>query len=218
MGELETALRIVETFASGDRLTQRIARLESKLGRKRKARVGEFLASEGIHDGVVEAAMKIKRVTGQIDVVIHAVGILVSLPYVLDPGDRIRSVSLGAGNTGRDFDLETDKQVAEFKFIKWRGGPESIRQNQLFLDLFKLVDEDSDRRRCLYVVGKKYPMKFLHADRSLKSVLSKNQAIRERFLDRYGTRYSVVSEYFEEVSDLVEIIDLADVVPAFAEA
>jgi hypothetical protein len=36
--------------------------------------------------------------------------------------------------TGRSFDLETSDRVAvaEFKFIRWQGGPESIRQNQLF--------------------------------------------------------------------------------------
>jgi hypothetical protein len=32
---------------------------------------------------------------------------------------------IGAGYTGREFDLETNYRVAEFKFIHWRGGPEA---------------------------------------------------------------------------------------------
>jgi hypothetical protein len=40
---------------------------------------------------------------------------------------------------GRSFDLETDRQVAEFKFIAWRGGAEAIRQNGLFIDIFRLA-------------------------------------------------------------------------------
>lgn len=43
------------------------------------------------------------------------------LPHILEPDERVESVSLGAGNTGRDFDLETNVRVAEFKFIHWRG-------------------------------------------------------------------------------------------------
>jgi hypothetical protein len=43
--------------------------------------------------------------------------------------------------TGRSFDLETSYRVAvaEFKFIRWQGGPESIRQNQLFKDFYLLA-------------------------------------------------------------------------------
>ena len=43
--------------------------------------------------------------------------------------------------TGRSFDLETSCRVAvaEFKFIRWQGDPESIRQNQLFKDFYLLA-------------------------------------------------------------------------------
>ena len=55
--------------------------------------------------------------------------------------------------TGRSFDLETSYRVAvaELKFIRWQGGPESIRQNQLFKDFYLLagssVEAISLRRR-----------------------------------------------------------------------
>ena len=52
-----------------------------------------------------------KRLAGQINVTIHALGILMCLPHILEPDERVESVSLGAGNTGRDFDLETNVRV-----------------------------------------------------------------------------------------------------------
>lgn len=66
-------------------------------------------------------------------------------------GEQIESLSLGAGNTGRSHDLEPDRRIAEFEFIEWRGGAESIRQNSLFVDLFNLASSDIDKRKVLYV-------------------------------------------------------------------
>ena len=77
---------------------------------------------------VLGAAGLIKRLAGQIHVVIHALGILLCLPRILQPGEVVEYVSLGAGNTGRAFDLETNQRIAEFKFIRWQGGAEVIRQ------------------------------------------------------------------------------------------
>ena len=108
--------------------------------------------------------------------------------------------------------------MAEFKFIRWRGGPESIRQNHVFIDLFKLAEDTSNRRRCLYLIGKEHPIRFLNGHRSIDSVLSKNQAMRKRFFEKFGEKYSVVSQYYDDVVNLVDIIDLRDIVPAFSES
>jgi len=54
------------------------------------------------------AAALMKRVAGQINVVIHALGILLCLPHILEADEVVEYVSLGAGNTGRAFDLETN--------------------------------------------------------------------------------------------------------------
>lgn len=122
--------------------------------------------------------------------------------------ERRSSPSAWAGNTGREFDLETDRQVGEFKFIRWRGGAESIRQNQLFKDLLALLSDESGRVRRLYVTGKEHPLRFLNNQRALKSVLSKDRATAERFESRYGTKYARVNEFWVDVKDLVEIVDL----------
>jgi hypothetical protein len=216
MGAFDDALERLTTFAEADQLAARIAKLESDLVRTQAEDVPRRLREDQIDDLLLRAALDVKRVAGQINVIVHAVGILVSLPYVLEPGEVIHSLSLGAGNTGRSHDLETDRRVAEFKFIDWKGGPESIRQNSLFVDLFNLASADTDKRRVLYVVGKDKPLRFLTNRRALTSVLSKNAAVEARFRALNGTEFSVVRDYYMSVRELVEIEDLRDLVPAFA--
>lgn len=155
-----------------------------------------------------------KRVAAQINVIIHAVGILVSLPHILTEHETVESLSLGAGNTGREFDLTTDKRVAEFKFIEWQGGPESIRQNSLFYDFFTLAEHESTRRRFLYLLGTDKALRFLRGNRSLRSVLSKNRKINDQFIARYDNEFTVVSDYYKAKRDQVELVDLQKLIPS----
>jgi hypothetical protein len=116
-------LKTIQSFAGELGLTSRIGRLEGSLAGVARDAATAFLAPEGIDHTTLAAAITIKRPSKQIDVVVHAVGILTALRYILEPDEVIRSLSLGAGNTGRSHDLETDRQIAEFKFIDWQGGP-----------------------------------------------------------------------------------------------
>ncbi len=68
------------------------------------------------------------------------------------------STSLWArANTRRPFDLETDRRVAEFKFINWRGGPESICQNSVFEVFFMTAENSMSKRKYLYHLGAEHP-------------------------------------------------------------
>jgi hypothetical protein len=209
------ALNALADFAPNGDVRQRVAGLESSVTRRTGSAVCAFLEQEQIDDELLRAARVVKQVSSQIDVIIHTVGILTALPHILDDDETVLSVSLGAGNTGRRFDLETDRQVAEFKFITWRGGAESIRQNGLFVDLFNLASFYTDRRRCLYVTGAAHPLRFLNGGRAIESVLSKSSTPRLEFQRLYGSRYATVSAYFRDVADRVEIIDLEEIVPGF---
>lgn len=216
--DMEAALRAVRTLGVGVALTDRIASLESEFCGQAMPELAARLSTEGIDDEVLNGALVIKDLAGQFNVVIHVVGILISLPYILEEGERVESLSLGAGNTGRHHDLETDRQIAEFKFIAWRGGAEAIRQNGLFTDIFNLASAPGQKRRVMYVVDKTHPLRFLHNNRSLSSVLSKSRAAEERFAQAHGTRFATVSQYWRTVEDTVEIVDLRDLVPGFAAA
>ena len=180
--------------------------------------VETYLSQAGFSPDTLRAALEIKRIAGQVNVLVHAAGILASLPYILEPGERIESLSLGAGNTGKDFDLTTDRRVGEFKFIAWRGGPESIRQNQVFKDYLKLLWDETARRKQLFLTGTKEALAFLRGGRALDSVLSKDVHVKAKFSESYGDRFTKVGDFYRFVESKVEVIDLRQIVPVFAVA
>lgn len=151
---------------------------------------------------------------GQIDVIIHALGIINILPYILEQDEKVEYLSLGAGNTGREFDLETNKRIAEFKFINWSGKSDTIRQNNTFKDFFQLVEFPTGKKKYLYILDKDKVLKFFNNNRALKSVLSKNQSVRDNFYQLYGDKYKTVSQYYCDKKHLVEIVDLSYVCPS----
>jgi len=190
-----------------------IAEVERSVEGANGTNIGPMLRERDIDSRLLGAAAEIKRVSAQIDVTVHAVGILRSLPHILADGEQVESVSLGAGNTGKAFDLETNLRIAEFKFIQWRGGPESIRQNGIFKDFFDLVTAETSKKRCLYLLGTHHALKFFRGRRALSSVLSKNQATRDKFASLYGDRYATVNEFFTDHEQVVEIIDVLPWLP-----
>ena len=113
---------------------------------------------------------------------IHAIGILLCLPHILEPDERVQYLSLGAGNTGKAFDLETDRRVAEFKFIHWRGA-DAVRQNGLFKDFYLLAEDPTTKQKLLYVLEEERPRSFLNGRRSLNSIMSTNRKLRHAFLE-----------------------------------
>ena len=168
------------------------------------------------HHDALAAAGLVKRLAGQVNVVVHALGILLCLPEVLQPGEVIESISLGAGNTGKPFDLETSHRVAEFKFIAWQGGPEAIRQNSLFKDFYYLAEHDSSKSKHLYVLGTEFPLRFLNSRRALESVLSKNVTFHNEFRVKYPG-YQVVRDYYLPRRSQVSIEDVSAMVPGLTD-
>jgi hypothetical protein len=194
---------------TGPGLTGTLSRIEQSVQGLTLVDCPDFLLGVGAGNEVLAAAAQMKRLAAQINVTIHALGILLCLPHILEDGETVEYVSLGAGNTGRDFDLETNYRVAEFKFIHWRGGAESIRQNSIFKDFFLLAESPSAKRKCLYVLGLEHPLRFLNGGRALASVLSRGDKVREQFYARFGDRFAKVRDYYRLHSDAVAIVDVS---------
>lgn len=202
------ALRALEAF-QGEALTESLSQIEANIVGLSVDELQEFCTGRGIDHALIASAASIKKVAAQINVIIHAAGILCSLPHVLKPGEKVESVSLGAGNTGKRFDLETNLRVAEYKFIDWRGGSESIRQNALFKDFFELAEYRTQKSKHIYVVGTAMPTKFLEGGRALASVLSRFPSILERIRVGYGDRIAKVRDYYQLMKHEVEIVDVS---------
>ena len=199
-------------FTKGN-LTASISKVEHSISGLDKDGCDAFLAKYNATPDALAAAYEIKKLSAQVNVSIHALGILTCLPHILLRDEKVESVSLVAGNTGRKFDLETNLRIAEFKFINWRGCAESIRQNSIFKDFFELAEEDTEKKKHLYLLGTGHAMKFFNGRRALDSVLSKNDATRMRFQELYGNQYSTVREYFETHNEKVIIEDVAQWIP-----
>ncbi|MEM9134067.1 MAG: hypothetical protein AAGA59_08185 [Actinomycetota bacterium] len=210
MSEAEAALAALQAFGSDPAMIRsRIGVLENTV----EGLDGEsaYVAAEeaGATGSLLAGALLVKQLSGQVNVVIHAVGILQALPFVLAPEEKVIAVSLGAGSGHKDWDLETDRQIAEFKFIRWRGN-DSIRQNTLFVDVFHLAEATTDRRRVVYLTGTELPLRFLNGRRKISSVLEKHGADAERFQALHGSRYQTVGDYWSDVRKFVEIVDLVE--------
>jgi hypothetical protein len=211
------AIHLLQTFRRAD-LTQTIYRIEKSLKDVPAERYLAVLATSGAKAEVLGAAGLIKQLAGQINVMIHTLGILLCLPHILRPGEVIDYVSLGAGNTGRAFDLETNLRIAEFKFIHWQGGSESIRQNSLFKDFYEMAEHETRKEKYLYVLGIEHGDKFFNGRRALSSVLSHSVKLRNKFNAKYQDRYRTVRDYYLERKGLVMIQDVSPFVPELVAA
>jgi hypothetical protein len=207
------AIAAVRAIGVGQGLTRRIADLERRFAGADTSRVRHLLEEEELSERSLRGALTLKQLASQIDVVVHAVGILTALPHVLRDGEVVESLSLGAGTGGKPHDLETNLQIAEFKFIQWQRTGNAVRENSLFVDMFALASAETEKRRVLYVVGSEVPLRFFRGGRAVRSVLSQNAAAAMRFRALHGDRFATVREYVASVAGGVEIMDLLDIVP-----
>lgn len=212
MPDLLQAIRSLEKF-TGPSLTQRIAALEKAFEDADADSYSATLARESVSRDLLAGAYSLKRAAGQINVVIHTLGILLAIPRIIEPGEKIEYLSLGAGNTGKPFDLGTSRRVAEFTFIHWRGRADTGRQNKLFKDFYLLAEHPTPKRKYLYVLGTEHPLRFLTSDRSPESVMSRNNPLWADFQSRYGDRFSTVGQYFAHRRQTVTIEDAGKYLP-----
>jgi hypothetical protein len=213
--ELTKAVAALQAFTTPD-VTRAISRIERSIEGMAAENCNSLINNCGAGPELLAAAGMVKRIAGQINVVIHAIGILLCLPHLLQPGEIVDYVSLGAGNTGRSFDLETNHRIAEFKFIRWQGGAEAIRQNSLFKDFFLLAESAKPKQKFLYVLGTDYPLQFLNGRRSLESVLSKNVPLNSAFRSKYPHEQTV-RDYYLPRKDMVKIEDVSQWLPDLVE-
>ena len=123
MNSLDDVYRLVESFKK-DSLASSLSVLENNFQGIYRDDCEALLAAQGIDLSLMFAALALKQAASQVNEIVHAVGIMLALPHILENGEVVETLSLGAGNTGKPFDVETNLRIAEFKFIDWEGGPE----------------------------------------------------------------------------------------------
>ena len=201
-------LRTLDRFTNKD-LTKTLASIEEEAKGVTAGGWKALLKQVHATRETLAAAAELKGVARQVNVTIHALGILLCLARILEAGETVDSLSLGAGNTGRSFDLETDRRVAEFKFTRWRGGSETIRQNATFKDFYLLAAHPTRKRKQLFLLGTQHAEKFFRGERALESVLSTNKRVREKFFGQFGKRFRTVGDYYAVEAHQVELADMS---------
>jgi hypothetical protein len=170
---------------SGTSLAAKISELEFKFSGVEKSQFADQLRAISVNPNLLEAARAVKRAAAQIDVVMHALGILLLLPSILDDGEVVESLSLGAGSTDtKRFDLETDRRVAEFTFIDWRGN-DSTRLQKIFKDFYRIAEFNTSKAKELWLTDDSYVLKYLRGGASIRSATHKHRDVWESFRSKY---------------------------------
>jgi hypothetical protein len=203
-------------FLRGGRLTSVVADLEQQLSQADASQAASAGAAAGMAPNLLVAAMAVRRDIGRINDLIHAAAITLTLPHILDSGERlVNRPSLAAGNSpGQHYDVETDRRIAEFKLAAW-SGTDAMRKRGVFHDLVHLAADTSGPQPELYVVGPA-PIRFLTGTRSTaRWALNRGaDSTRELYVARFGDLDLPVREFTAGPAAHVRLIDLADVLPA----
>jgi hypothetical protein len=213
MSSLVRASKMLESFKGGS-LKSAVLELQKSFEGATKQQATSVLAGKNLTKELLAAAWLIKKNASQINEIVHALGIMLALPSILEVGERIESISLAAGNTGKPYDLETTSRVAEFTFINWKGGPETIRQNKVFKDFFFLAEAKTSKKRELYTVGTEHVKDFFSSKRSIQQILKGNAKL-DRGFRKYKQKYRTVQEYYQAKQNVVKIVDICLCLPQF---
>ena len=194
-------------------LKSQIITVENNSQLRKKDEIACYIERNNI-DRAFSRSLEIKELTTQVDIAIHAYGILLALPIILEDDEVVESLSLGAGNTGKLFDLITTQRVAEFKFARWRSHNNTMRQNGIFKDFLELAElsddsEHKDKNKCIYCFDAEAVIKFLStSNRRLDSVLSRNPVDKQ--YPEIADKYRTVSKYYHARYERdIKIVDLS---------
>lgn len=212
--DLAAAVAVITPWLGGaDGLGQRIAALENELAGKDRDAVATVVASHGLASATLAASLLVREQLGKLSDLIHATGIALALPHVLESGELLKKPSLAAGNDPeRLYDVETNLRVAEFKLARWTNGGNGAREKDLFKDLVLLTEAPSSLRAELYVRGPR-PARFLSGQASARKQLKRSQAVLSVFDGQVGDPEITVATYVSAFAPHVRVIDLEQAVP-----
>lgn len=203
----EKALKIVLEFKS-DSLINRLNQLKAKTIGKTKTELTDNVP-------LYNAALLVKKASAQINEIVHAVGILNSLPRILEDNEIIIDLSLASGAAGEGIDLVTNKRVAEFKFATWQegGSKNGMRKRQVFADYINLTILKTDKKKELYVISSESIKKYFQGKSKWKKVLSKSGGLDIKYAEYLKQNGINETEYIKDIFSCseIEIFDIEEI-------
>ena len=210
--DLGAAVRAIQILEQQGGIGAVVRSVEADL---RGKSLSEVPVDTALGEELLRGSLAIKAAVGDFNALIHAAGILAALKVVLQPDERIESLSLGAGPTGAP-DLVTSARVAEFKFNVWRG-QDGARQKALVPDVIRLAHDTSGRERYLYLADTERPLRWLSTTSTTLVTLlrgTRHNAMLTELAVRYGEG-ATVSQFWRKVRNSIHVVNLSDVHPIF---
>jgi hypothetical protein len=214
-GDLATAVALIAPLlgAPGG-LGQRIAALERDLAGKTGETSAAVVAAHGLTPATFSASLLVREELGKLSDLIHATGIALALPHLLEPNEVLKTPSLAAGNDpGRLYDVETNLRAAELKFARWTNGGNGGREKDLFKDLVLLTQAPRSLRAEIFVRGPR-PARFLSGRASARKQLKRSQAVLAVFDAQVDDPEITVAAYVSAYAGHIKVIDLEQAVPS----
>ncbi|MCM2431060.1 hypothetical protein [Streptomyces sp. RKAG337] len=119
--DLSTAVGTLARFLHRQPLTQAIAGLEHRLEGADASSAARATAEAGVDEDLLASALTVRESLGRINDLIHASGILLVLPHILEPGEKIiNRPSLGPGTIRAD--PSTWRPTSGWRSSNWPGG------------------------------------------------------------------------------------------------
>lgn len=203
--ETVDALKAVNEF-KGENLKGKFLEIKESLIGKGKDSLPDFSI-------IYNSALEVKKISSQIDEIVHGTGIIQCLGFLLERDEVIKDLSLASSANGEGIDLVTNKRIAEFKFARWNDSGNGTRSRNVFADLVSLYLNKSKFKKELYVFdSKKVTYFFNNSNADFRKKLSKHSKLRDRIDARFIEKNIICSSIKEVYAKSnVEIIDIETV-------
>jgi len=199
------SLNIVERF-KGNSLKQRFSELKNTIVHDHK--IPDL-------NEIYHSALEVKKLSAQIDEIVHATGIIQCLSKILEKNEEVIDLSLASSSEGEGIDLVTNKRIAEFKFARWQlHNANGMRKRQVFADLVNLYLHPTTKSKELYVFNAEMIKSFFSSSRAeWKNVLSRSGGLDKK-LEEHLNQRGIYGKYLNDVYSIskVQVFDIDDII------
>jgi len=198
------SLNIVKRF-KGNSLKQRFSELKYAIVHDQK--IPDM-------NEIYHSALEVKKLSAQIDEIVHATGIIQCLSKILQKDEKVIDLSLASSAEGEGIDLVTSKRIAEFKFARWQlHNANGMRKRQVFADLVNLYLNPTNKSKELYVFNAEKIKSFFSSSKAeWKNVLSRSGGL-DRKLEQHLNEKGHDGKYLNDVYSIskVQVFDIDDI-------
>jgi len=164
---------------------------------------------------IYHSALEVKKLSAQIDEIVHATGIIQCLSKILEKDEEVIDLSLASSSEGEGIDLVTNKRIAEFKFARWQlNNANGMRKRQVFADLVNLYLHPTTKSKELYVFNAEMIKIYFSSIRAKwKNVLSRSGGL-DRKLEEHLNERGIYGKYLNDVYSIsnVQVFDVDDII------